>query len=209
MTSGIYEIRNSKSVNRYVGSSVDLRRREWDHFDSLRKGQHRNAHLQNAFNKYGENAFSFHIILECFPEELLRQEQEQIDSYDFRDLYNIQPTAGSPLGMTRSDEAKAKMSAGHMGYVHSEETKVKMSVAHSNPSDEARSKMSAAHMGVAKGPPSDEHRAKISAALMGMTFTEERRANMRGKQNALGSVRSDETRAKMSKSAKAWWQNKK
>lgn len=41
--------------------------------------------------------------------------------------YNILPTAGSPAGVSRSEETKAKMSASHKGHKHSDETKAKMS----------------------------------------------------------------------------------
>ena len=59
MTSGIYEIVNTVTGKRYVGSAVNLEKRELSHFSGLRRGDHRKAHFQHSFDKYGESAFEF------------------------------------------------------------------------------------------------------------------------------------------------------
>lgn len=68
-TVGIYVIWNVATDKVYVGSSIDVRSRFWQHRHKLRLGLHRNKYLQSAWNKYGEQAFIFEIIHRCSPDE--------------------------------------------------------------------------------------------------------------------------------------------
>lgn len=58
----IYIIENNVNGKFYIGrtNKPDPRRR--CHFSELRRGIHRNPRLQNAFNKYGEEAFRFQVV---------------------------------------------------------------------------------------------------------------------------------------------------
>lgn len=58
----IYCITNTVNGKRYVGSAHDLRGRWRHHLWSLRGGCHHNPHLQHAFLKYGELAFSLSVL---------------------------------------------------------------------------------------------------------------------------------------------------
>lgn len=61
--SGIYTITNKVTGNLYIGESLDIYRRWHDeHIPQLRKNRHYNKELQNDFNKYGEENFSFEIL---------------------------------------------------------------------------------------------------------------------------------------------------
>ena len=60
--SGIYKIANLVNGKRYIGGSVNLKHRLVCHKSGLRRGRHKNPHLQNAWNKYGEENFEFKII---------------------------------------------------------------------------------------------------------------------------------------------------
>ena len=51
---GIYKITNLKNNKGYIGQSTDIKTRWINHKRELRNNIHRNPHLQNAFNKYGE-----------------------------------------------------------------------------------------------------------------------------------------------------------
>jgi len=51
----IYAIKNSDNNKIYIGSSKSFYKRLNKHINNLRKNIHSNNHLQNAFNKYGEN----------------------------------------------------------------------------------------------------------------------------------------------------------
>ena len=61
--SGIYTITNKVTGKLYIGESLDIYRRWHDeHIPQLRKNRHYNKELQNDFNKYGEENFSFEVL---------------------------------------------------------------------------------------------------------------------------------------------------
>lgn len=59
---GIYKIYCCIDNKSYIGSSVNLNVRLGKHKNMLRRGIHKNNHLQNAWNLYGEINFSFEIV---------------------------------------------------------------------------------------------------------------------------------------------------
>ena len=77
--SGIYSITHIETKKIYIGSSVDIKRRWNSHRSSLNRGKHTNPHLQNAWKKYGKDAFIFAI--EEITEELESTENEYISKY--------------------------------------------------------------------------------------------------------------------------------
>lgn len=128
MTSGVYEITNQVNGKRYVGSSLNIKKRWGRHLSELRRGQHSNAHLQCAFDKYGESAFTFSILehVENIP-HVIPREQHYLDM--LLPEYNMAPVAGSSLGRPRSPETRAKLSEANEGHAVSEEAKQKMRAA--------------------------------------------------------------------------------
>jgi group I intron endonuclease len=81
MESGIYEILNTKNHKRYIGSAKNIHKRLLEHKARLKINKHKNAHLQNAWNKYGEGIFEFSKIASCGKSELLNKEQEIFNLY--------------------------------------------------------------------------------------------------------------------------------
>ena len=77
---GVYEIINLENGRSYVGSSHDIKKRWNLHVWNLRKGKHVNRHLQSAWRKWGEGAFSF-CVLEIVGrrEDLRKREQPWLD----------------------------------------------------------------------------------------------------------------------------------
>lgn len=55
--SGVYQIYNTVNGKRYIGSSIHIEQRFKEHLRNLRANKHVNAHLQSAWNKYGEHSF--------------------------------------------------------------------------------------------------------------------------------------------------------
>lgn len=130
---GIYEIINLINNKSYIGSSSDISRRFLSHQSKLKNLIHPNTHLQNAWNKYGENAFEFRILEACKKDELLEKEQEWLDFYRFNNLwdllYNIRIIVSSNLGISFSEESRKRISKAQKGKIISDSTREKMSKA--------------------------------------------------------------------------------
>lgn len=200
MTSGIYLIKNATSGRVYVGSALRIERRFNEHRSTLRRGKHRSQVLQRAWNKYGEEDFTFEIVAD--ESRLIEREQWWIDdlkSTSHANGFNICAVAGRTVGRPHTEETKAKIAAKATGRILSEETKAKMSVARKGQkrSMEVRARMSAAakkrppksaetiekHRLKLLGKPGHRHtaesRAKISASNVGKhSITPENRAKM-------------------------------
>lgn len=88
---GVYKITNNVNGKFYVGSSKDIKYRWKQHRDKLNDNKHGNTHLQNAWNKYGEDNFKFEIIEECSPEMQFEREQFYLNTLSPFDKngYNI------------------------------------------------------------------------------------------------------------------------
>jgi len=154
-TAGIYRIELGNGWF-YIGSAVNLKRREGRHRSELVASKHCNVFMQRCWNKYG--VFKFTVLEECAISELVEYEQTYLDQhFDDKKNVNIAPTAGSSLGVKHTAESRANYSA----RVVSAETRAKLSASHKNMSAETRANMSAAQLGKKF---SAEHRAKISAA---------------------------------------------
>lgn len=106
--SGVYQIYNTVNGKRYIGSSIHIEQRFKEHLRNLRANKHINAHLQSAWNKYGEHSFVFEEVELCEPDQCLKIEQEYIDYYHAADRkfgYNIDPYADH-AGNTLSEEKR-------------------------------------------------------------------------------------------------------
>lgn len=133
MTLGIYQIRNGINGKIYIGSCSDELnqiegRIEYGHFYRLRKGTHPNPKLQYAWNKYGEDNFSWSILQELTDiTDILDIETEWINKtgcYKDDIGYNIAKDALAPMkGRKMSDEAKKKIGDKSRGKKISEEHK--------------------------------------------------------------------------------------
>lgn len=143
---GIYIIRNNLNGKYYIGSSKDIRRRLYIHKYLLKRNKHFSTYLQNSWNKYGEQNFSFDA-LEINPVDLLKAEQFWIDSLDAANQekgYNQCKVAGTRegskqpesmkqalrffmKGKPKSDAHRKAIGAGNKGKVISQETKERIS----------------------------------------------------------------------------------
>lgn len=79
---GIYAIKNLVSKTVYVGSSHCVEKRREQHRTALEEDTHHNAHLQNAWNKYGPNAFVFQLLERIEDQRrLLQREQAWLERF--------------------------------------------------------------------------------------------------------------------------------
>ena len=89
---GIYTIINLINNKFYIGSSTEIEKRINTHFSNLNKNKHPNIKLQNSYNKYGKNNFTYKILdifEDISKQNLLIKEQEWIDKYEPKDLFNL------------------------------------------------------------------------------------------------------------------------
>lgn len=105
----IYQIRNLINNKVYIGSTFRFNRRKRLHSYLLKKGLHKNIHLQRAWNKYGKVSFIFEILENIdlgnnFDKNLAKiilceKEQKYIDALPKSvNNYNIRKLAHSNLG---------------------------------------------------------------------------------------------------------------
>ena len=205
MSVGVYQIKSILKPDRfYIGSSSTIDKRWYEHLRVLRLGKHHSIQLQRHFNKYGESDLQFCILLECNADELIVQEQEYIDK--LTPFFNCSQTAGSPLGVKRSEETKEKQRNLKLGIKQSRETiekRCKKLRGRKMPksfidylktrvySEEWKHKISLSKMGNKYGcghhrKLSEEHKKKLSISH-------------------IGKIPSKETRAKLSESGKRAW----
>jgi hypothetical protein len=120
--SGIYGVVHIPTGTSYIGSTLDLGERLMDHIRNNSSAgilpSDGNLHLQSAIVKYGLSHFAFVILENCIPSDQLKREQHFLDilfSLPANLRYNFSPTAGSPLGVVRSEETRAKLSDANKG----------------------------------------------------------------------------------------------
>lgn len=142
--SGIYRIYCKANGKSYYGQTNDYRRRMIEHKKNLRhhSGEnHHCAHLQNAWNLYGEEQFEFSLIESCPEDQLTIREQWYFDTYG---------PSGQLFNTALCAEAPAR------GRIVSEETKQKLRELNSGPNNPNWGKMW-----------NEQDRLKLSAALSG------------------------------------------
>ena len=126
--SGIYCIENLVNGKKYVGQSVDIKKRWRNHRYKLNCQEHGNAHLQNAWNCYGKDNFKFYIIETCDIGCLDEKERYYIHLFKSNDRsFGYNDTDGGHSNKSLSEETKRKISNAHIGKPLSEEHKKKLS----------------------------------------------------------------------------------
>ncbi len=182
LKSGIYQITNWENNKIYIGSAIKLNSRWLSHKSHFRRGKHQNSRFQRAWNKYGEGAFTFHILEYCNKDVLIEREQHWMDKtqcYNPIIGYNNRKIADSGLGTKRTEESKVKMSiAAKLRPPMSEETRLKISKTkkgNSPLSEEAKAELIKFNTGKKC---TEETRAKISKTLSGRKYSAERIAAM-------------------------------
>jgi group I intron endonuclease len=102
----IYAIRNTKTNERYIGSTKNLKARNQQHFAELRRDYHSNRYLQRAFDKYGERSFVVEVVEEDVPESIISsRENHWINHFDsYKNGYNVVIGVRSPSRRESEEE---------------------------------------------------------------------------------------------------------
>jgi len=118
-TPGIYQILCIPTQKVYVGSSLNIAERWWEHHRDLQRGTHHSRYLQRAWDKYGEDAFVFAVLEHVDdPRLLMEREQAWMDAtrcYDRDYGYNLSREVGTTRGVKASEETRAKMREARAG----------------------------------------------------------------------------------------------
>jgi len=175
MSAGIYLITNITTGKFYIGSAVNVASRWQGHRSRLRKGQHANQILQNAWNKYGDADFAFAVIERVEDRaHLLQREQFWLDM--LAPAFNIYKVAGSPAGYKHSDEFKQRARERMLNYRHTDEAKARIAaskIGKSRP-DHVKKALLDANVGRKQ---TAEHVSKRVVHLVGKKQTAERIAS--------------------------------
>ena len=125
---GIYKIENKINKKKYIGQSKDIHSRWKTHRNELNSNKHKNDYLQNAWNKYGEENFTFTILEVCQQHQLNQLEKYYINKYDTfnNDIngYNLQSGGDFPKV---SEATKRKISEANTGRKLTDEQKKRLS----------------------------------------------------------------------------------
>lgn len=135
MTIGIYMITNKINNKKYIGQSVNIKRRKSEHFTKPC-----NMVISKSIFKYGKENFDFQILQECEESQLDELEIKYITEYKSNNReygYNIE-NGGHGIGKM-SEETKQKISEANKGEnnhfygkKHTEEVKSKIKQHHKN-----------------------------------------------------------------------------
>ncbi len=168
----IYAIRNTINGKLYIGSTIDPQERHRRHWVELEKHDHDNEHLQNAWDKYGKDAFVFEIVKEeefQNREELYSIEEKMLQGITKDTHYNVSKIAMGPpvrygkdhhnFGKKWSQETNSKKGKAKWGIENPRFGKIV--------SEETRNRMSLAHKGKSNGSPSELTRKMISLSKTG------------------------------------------
>lgn len=177
MKSGIYIIICKANGDRYVGSSKNMNNRKRDHWTNLRNGSHHNTHLQNVWNKYGENSFSFGVLEEVETHLLLEREQYYIDT--------LKPELNKSL----------RAESGFLGLRHKEETKEKLR-------DIQAKRMKSPELIERLRKAAKEQNARQPNAMKGRILTDDQKQHLRDA--AIKQFSSKEKREKHSETMRKW-----
>lgn len=110
----LYLIENTVSPGVYIGKTMDIVEKRWSvHRSRLNRGVHHNRHLQNAWRKYGADAFVWLVVATHADKETLNQAEialiAQCRASGIK-TYNHTDGGDGGTGIQMTDETRRKIS---------------------------------------------------------------------------------------------------
>lgn len=193
LKSGVYIITNLINNKHYVGKATRLKARLLSHKNDLINNRHTNSHLQNSFNEYGLDNFSFEP-LDFYDVRFISSMENwwcnMLNTHDRNYGFNILPTNPDDERLFQSEETKVKISISNTGKKRDLEHRKRLSEISSKQvhTPERKERVRLKHLGSKR---SEESRKRMSDAQK-LIFLKENVGHRKGKK------RSDETKLKMS-----------
>lgn len=193
--SGVYRIICLDNGKQYFGETSNFGRRLGEHNYSLSRGEHRNPYLQEDYNKYGPDAFSFEVvsILDDRNEMDILEASMIADARSHELCYNI--FDGGRYGSVSDPSFGEKASIRNKGMVVPPERRETMSDSAKKQweNEEYRELMINSAKKQWENP---EYREKMLSVHKGKKLSEEQKALLRSVN--VGRKATDETKMKMS-----------
>lgn len=103
--SGIYKCTCVSNGCSYIGQARFLLKRKQQHISELRHNKHYNTHFQRAWNKYGEENFTWEVLELCEEDKLNDREIHWIAQFDsYKNGFNQTIGGDGTRGHKRSEE---------------------------------------------------------------------------------------------------------
>jgi group I intron endonuclease len=127
----IYKITHKDTGMSYIGLSIDYEKRWNAHMNETSD----NMYFHNALKKYGEDAFTWEILIICFDDDMGDYEKEYIKKYNTIRPNGYNLTEGGERGWRHHPDTLARIKASKAGkgnhrppgFKNSDETKLRMS----------------------------------------------------------------------------------
>lgn len=141
--SGVYIIMNDKTGEFYIGSSIDINRRMSHHFGSLKNNNNNCQRLQDNFNTFSYEDFSFYVLYKG-EESFIREKELELlhDNYDnplllntaidnnWVDIRNEMKVINYKKKLSQHASMRTKDKNSFYGKRHNEKTKEKLRILH-------------------------------------------------------------------------------
>lgn len=183
MITGIYQILNTTDGKIYIGKAKDILCRWRNHRYQLKKGIHKNAHIQAAYNLDGVEAFLYSVVEECDVSVLEEREAFHIVRLNAVNAgYNLLAPLPSNHGVryhsehSRRKMSEAQLARGPLTEEHRERIRLNNAFTGKQRPPETIERMRQAQSGKVI---SDEQRQKLREANLGKKHSEETKRKMR------------------------------